>query len=354
MRRLLCLLAIALLAACNKAQGPADVTAAPAEQTPPAPSPAAAPQSGSDEVATPKTGGTAARGVSPTTQPAFGRASAPVPAWLLREQRIHAKNLEWQRLSPEEQSKRLQQALRDVMDRHKCNTVMGCPAREDLVAAGEQAALAIVEFYPTVQRDSYNRFHLIEILGEIPSKATIPFLTSLLHSDLWNARANAAFALGRLQAVQARPELELLFRQVKEGNDAAFAYSLAYALQRVGSDEGKSFLLEALRAQRLASVNWGYTRFAVEAVGLLGYAQACVDLVGPLAHKDLFLRRQALETVARLNCDQTKVLDAVALLLEDKSPGVRSLAAETLLLVTGMPIKTIKSWNNYKTKRGGN
>lgn len=353
MRQLLCLLAVALLAACNKSQGPEDIAAAPSAETPPAPSPAAPPQSGSNEVATPQSVAAVPK-VSPSTRPSSWRPSAPVPAWLLREQRIHAKTLEWQRLSPEEQSKRLQQALRDVMDRHKCNTVMGCPAREDLVAAGEQAALALVEFYPTVQRDSYNRFHLIEILGEIPSKATIPFLTSLLQSDLWNARANAAFALGRLQAVQARPELERLFRQVKEGNDAAFAYSLAYALQRVGSDEGKSFLLEALRGPRLASVNWGYTRFAVEAVGLLGYTQACIDLVGPLGHKDLFLRRQALEAVARLNCDQTKVLDAAAQLLEDKSPGVRSLAAETLLLVTGMPIKTIKSWNNYKSRRGGN
>ncbi len=299
------------------------------------------------ESAQPQTSVPSKRISPPADQPAKARTPL-VSAWDLKEQRIQSKRAEYQRMLPIQQQKFLEEAIRNLMDRHKCNTVMGCLAEEEVVAAGVDGARAIMEAYPTISRDSYNKFHLLDVLGEIGAPESGRFLADLLSAPQWNARANAAFALGRLKPASFVDQLEKHLTEAKAQRDMAVAYSLAYALESAGTGRGKSLLLDALDPKNMAGINWGYTRYAVEALALLGIVEACPKLLPALTHRDQFLRKEALRAVARLRCPQSVVLDAVAQSLEDAAPGVRTQAAETLLWVTKMPIKTVKSWNQYK------
>ena len=247
----------------------------------------------------------------------------------------------------------MRDALRSVMDRQSCNMVMGCLAEEELIAAGAIASKAIMDFYPQVTRESYNKFHLIDLLGETGDKGAVPFLQALLKAPQWNARANAALALGLIGDHSVGPALLESFEKAKSSNDMAFAYALAFALERMGlgNGQGKRTLLLALDAAQMGSVNWGYTRYAVQAVGLLGVKEACPKLVPSLLHKDVFLRKEALRSVARLGCKDLAVLDATASSLDHTALGVRSEAADTLRTVTKVPIRTLKTWQQYRKKR---
>lgn len=350
MKRLFCLtLLFPLLLACQQSRplDPADAQAGPSNLPSPASADAAVPPQSSSEaspVASPKP--------APSQDSSAQRPDRPPrfrTLWETRSDRIDAARKGWMALSAGERDKRLQDALRSVMSRHECNTVMGCPAEETLIAAGPLASKAIVDLYPTVERDSYNKYHLLDILGENGDRSAVPLLRTLLSDKQWNARANAAFALGRIADPSTLADLQQTLKSASTTVDQAVEYAAAFAVERLQPGSGRETLLRALQPDKVASINWGYTRYAVQAVGLLGLKQACPALLPSLNHQDVFLRRQAIQTVAALRCGQAQVLEAVAQSLEHPALTVRTEAAEALRAVTRVPIKTMKTWQKYKT-----
>ncbi|GEM_PF-4357687 len=291
-----------------------------------------------------------------SAQPPEQKRSAPdarrhqpfKPSWEHRTDRIVELSHAWARLSDGDRQSRLKDELSNVINKHKCNLVMGCVPEEFIIGAGRDAVMPIIELYSKIRRDSFNKFHLIRILGEIGSEEAVPFLVGLLDAKEWFARANAAFALGLMGQAPEPAGLAERFDAVRDSADAAYAYALAYALARSGDHRGKETLLGALRTEAVKNGNWGYTRYAVEAVGLLGYSEACPFMVDALRHADLFLRKEALRTVARLSCRELPVLESVVQSLDHPARSLRDMASETLKVVLKVSISSAKSWSDYK------
>lgn len=227
-------------------------------------------------------------------------------------------------------SRTLDELLDLVSGRQTCNIVMGCEARDGLIAIGAPAVEPIIQRYRVSGRPSYQRFHLIEILGYIDTPEVLPFLEQCLADPHWNARANAAIALGRLNAVSKLGLIKRLLKKHVKGRDFGFVYALAYAAEKLGTTGGKTVLLKALTEESVGSINWGYTRVAVFAAADLQLKQACPDLVHSVLHNDVFLKKEAMGAAMTLNCRQEDLAEAIAAELSSRIPSVRRKAAAAL------------------------
>ena len=236
---------------------------------------------------------------------------------------------------PSGPSRTLDELLDLVSDRRTCNIVMGCDAADDLIAIGAPAVEPIVQRYRTLGRPSYQKFHLIDILGHIRDPAVIPFLEERLADPHWNARANAAIALARLNAVTKLGLIKRLLKKHAHGRDFGFLYALAYAAEKLGASGGRAILLNALTEESVGSINWGYTRVAVVAAGDLGLKQACPDLVHSVLHNDIFLKKDAIAAAVMLECRDEKLTGAIAGQQTSRIPSVRRKAAAALEALGG-------------------
>ncbi len=227
-------------------------------------------------------------------------------------------------------SRTLDELLDLVSDRRTCNIVMGCEAKDGLVAIGAPAAKPIIQRYRTLGRPSYQKFHLIEILGYVSAPEVLPFLEERLTDPHWNARANAAIALARLKAVSKLGLLKRLLRKHSGGRDFGFLYALAYAVEKLGAGGGSAILLKGLTEESVGSINWGYTRIAAFAAADLGLKQACPDLVHSVLHNDIFLKKEAIGAAMALQCRDEKLAEAIAAQETSRIPSVRRKAAAAI------------------------
>lgn len=216
--------------------------------------------------------------------------------------------------------------------RQKCNRVMGCAAGEELIRLGADAVGPIMDRYREMPGWSYQRIHLLEILGRIGAAESVQLLVEQLGAPAWDARAQAAIALGRIGAKDQLDNLRAALDGAAE-HDRGFQYALAFSMEKLGGIGGKELLVAGLEGDRVANTNWGYTTVAAAAVGELGVAEACPLLVHSLRHRDIFLIKAALASAVALGCQG---LDAeIEKLLESPVPSVRR-AAERALATIGV------------------
>ncbi len=211
--------------------------------------------------------------------------------------------------------------------RQKCNRVMGCAAGDALIRLGPDAVGPIMERYREMPGWSYQRIHLLELLGRIGAAESVQLLVEQLGAPAWDARAQAAIALGRIGARDQLEHLRTALDAVAE-NDRGFQYALAFYVEKLGGIGGKELLVAGLEGDRVANTNWGYTAVAAAAVGELGVSEACPLLVHSLRHRDIFLVKAALASAVALGCQG---LDAeIKKLLESPVPSVRREAERAL------------------------
>ena len=235
--------------------------------------------------------------------------------------------------APIKPSQTLEQLLEQVTSRHGCNRVMGCPAEKGLLAIGEAAVQPIILRFKSMQRPTYQKFHLVRILGQMGHPSAIAFLAELLDHPHWNVRTNAALALAEMNAASELKKLKRLLRKNRKSRDFGFVYALAYAVQKVGGGGGKDLLLEALSPQRISRTNWGYTKIAVDAVAGLGFTEVCGSLAAAVMHNDIFLKKAAIEAAMVLDCRQEAVLAAIEKQGASHIPSVRRLTEKALELL---------------------
>jgi len=245
----------------------------------------------------------------------------------------------------------LDELLERATTRQSCNIVMGCKSERGLIAMGEVAVRPIIEKYRSMKWPSYQKFHLIEILGETGHSSSVPFMEGLLKDPHWNARSNAAIALGKLGSTNSLSELKRLLKVHAQGRDFGFLYGLAYAVEKLGGTGGKKVLLEALTPTSVAKTNWGYTRIALAAARDLNLREACKNLKVCIVHNDTFLKKEAIRAAATLACSSDDISYAVAAQLENRVPSVRREAAGTLKELTGMTFDSFDDWEQYFQKR---
>ncbi len=215
--------------------------------------------------------------------------------------------------------------------RQQCNRVMGCSAGDELIELGSVAVGPIMERYRETPGWSYQRIHLLELLGRIGSAESVQLLVAQLEAPSWDARAQAAIALGRIGAKEQLEHLSDVLRGCSE-RDRGFQYALAFSVEKLGGIGGKELLVAGLEGDRVANTNWGYTAVAAAAVGELGVAEACPLLVHSLQHRDIFLVKAALASAASLGC---KELEAdIKKLLDAPVPSVRREAERALAAIS--------------------
>ena len=214
--------------------------------------------------------------------------------------------------------------------RQQCNRVMGCSAGDELIALGTLAVQPIMERYREMPGWSYQRIHLLELLGRIGARSSVDLLVEQLAARSWDARAQAAIALGRMGATEQLERLRGALAGVAE-TDRGYQYALAFAVEKLGGIGGKEILVAALDRERVAGTNWGYTMVAAAAVGELGVAEACPLLVHSLHHRDIFLIKAALASAASLGCRD--LAPEIRPLLDSPVPSVRREAERALAAI---------------------
>jgi hypothetical protein len=215
--------------------------------------------------------------------------------------------------------------------RQQCNRVMGCNAGDELIQLGTGAVGAIMDRYREMPGWSYQRIHLLELLGRIGAAEAVELLVEQLEAPSWDARAQAAIALGRIGAEDQLDLLRNILSGVSE-RDRGFQYALAFSVEKLGGIGGKELLVAGLEGDRVANTNWGYTLVAAAAVGELGVGEACPLLVHSLQHRDIFLVKAALASAAALGC---KELEAdIKKLLDAPVPSVRREAERALAAIS--------------------
>jgi len=245
----------------------------------------------------------------------------------------------------------LERAIGQISERASCNPVMGCPAEREVLAAGPDAVQPLIARYGKLERPGYQKFHIIELLGRIRDPAALSFLVERLDDSHWQARATAAMALGRLGE---RGELERLRKRLHDlepSEDAGFRYGLAFAVEKLGGDGGRPILLDAISLGKVRSVNWGYTRIAVEALAELDVADACPGLPACIEHNDVFLKKEAIRAAAVLGCKEAEVLAALAVQLDSRIPSVRRASREALEALTGAKLSSRAQFLEWEKKR---
>lgn len=231
--------------------------------------------------------------------------------------------------------------------RQSCNIVMGCPAGEKLIAIGEDAVAPIIARYKTLGRPNYQKFHLIDLLGQIGSENALPLLREELDANHWESRSRSALALGRIGARRDLARLREHLSKTEGTQDYAFLYALAYAVEKLDGKGGAKILLDGLSPQSINSRNWGYTRVAVEAVAELNLVDACPRLRLAVEHRDTFLKKSAVVAAGALNCQDAALIRAIAAQLPSRVPSVRRQAQETLNILTGITFTNFEQWKNY-------
>ncbi|MFH1532791.1 MAG: HEAT repeat domain-containing protein [Pseudomonadota bacterium] len=226
------------------------------------------------------------------------------------------------------------EGILDLLDlateRQSCNRVMGCDAGDALIRRGAAAAGPIMARYGELSGWSYQRIHLLELLGRIGAAESAQFLIDQLEAPSWDARSQAAIALGRMGAKEHLGLLRAALGGVDE-TDRGFQYALAFSVETLGGIDGKEILVAALEGDRVANTNWGYTAIAAAAVGELGVGEACPLLVHSLRHRDIFLIKAALASAATLRCRE--LTPEFRKLLESEVPSIRREAARALAAI---------------------
>jgi len=114
-----------------------------------------------------------------------------------------------------------------------------------LVSVGKQAILSLIEAFQTDNHDV--RKFIIDIIGEISDKRSIPLLLNALKDEDENVKASAVEHLGKLK----EPTVVDALIDILRGDDVWIAYPAADALGMIGDERAIPELIKALENKPL-------------------------------------------------------------------------------------------------------
>lgn len=243
----------------------------------------------------------------------------------------------------------VEEALRDVRDKRKCNRVMGCPPVEALLRAGVVSVAPMVELLRQSRGDAYWRPVLVRALGTIGHRGALPLLREQLTDPLWLIRTEAAIALGRMRDAESIDTLRSLLARADGEDKVAERAALGYALERLGVEGGRGALAEVLTPEAVSRNNWGYTAIAVELAAELGIRETLPGIRAAAKHPDVFLRKAAFAALGALRDGEAARLLVDG--LDDSIPSARSVARGALEALTGEE-RTEEEWRRWCTNGG--
>ena len=226
----------------------------------------------------------------------------------------------------------MEEALREVRDKRRCNRVMGCSPADVLVRAGVISVEPIVDLLRRSQGDAYWRPVLVRVLGSIGYRDARPLLRELLTDPQWLMRTEAAIALGRMRDAESLDTLRTMLARTDEENSAAEHAAAGFALDRLGQADGRGALAAVLTPAAVARNNWGYTAIAVELAAELGLVEALPGIRVAAKHPDVFLRKAAIGALGRLG--DRAATGALVEALGDTIPSARAAARSALEAIT--------------------
>ena len=148
-------------------------------------------------------------------------------------------------LDPYAMDEALRQALVDLRNKFRCNSISGCKAHAVLVNFGERARPALQHMFPTAPFQAQYRSRIIRIIAEIQSPGARTFLRSVLKDSSDKARAYAVYGLALLND---RRDQELMH------NYANAPGIIASAMTRVAAAWGLGYLGDPAYAKRFVGL----------------------------------------------------------------------------------------------------
>lgn len=239
--------------------------------------------------------------------------------------------------------------LRELTSRKKCNQVMGCPALEEVVKLGEVSVPELIRILEGSPSIAPFRPFVLEALGKIGDKAATKTLLKELAPPFWPNRVAAIVSLGRIRDRSAVTSLREILNKPDAYQPATLA-AAGYAMYRMGDRNYADQITSLTTPEAIQTVNWGYTRIALELATELGLIEALPGARIALLHDDYFLRSQAIETI-RILKDRHAVPEIIRM-LNDPIPSLRQKARSTLQELSGLPLMRAGDFSHWCQGQG--
>jgi hypothetical protein len=237
-------------------------------------------------------------------------------------------------------SPEIAEALTAIVDRHKCNRLMGCAPQTTLLAHGAAAIPAVLALLQTARtRDGYWIIALLDLLGRVDDPRVIEPLQAWLSDGRWEVRTRAALALAERASPESQAALVAALEAANGKGDVAFEAAVLYALDRLGATVGDQPARAALTARlnldydALSTMNPGFYTALTEVVALSRVTEALPLVRLGITHRDRYVRIGAIAAASALN--DTGAIRFLVGRLDDPLPSVRRATVAALRAITG-------------------
>lgn len=234
----------------------------------------------------------------------------------------------------------IREALAAIVDRHKCNRLMGCAPQQALLAHGGAAVPQVLELLETAKtRDGYWIIALLDLLGRVDDPRVDAPLEGWLSDGRWEVRTRAALALANRGRPASQAALDAALQAAQGKGDVAFEAAVLYALDRLGATVGGEPARAALAArldldyESLSTMNPGFYAALTEIIALSRLTEALPVVRLGITHKDRYARIGAIEAASALR--DTGAIPFLVGRLDDPLPSVRRATIAALRAITG-------------------
>ncbi|MEZ4264860.1 MAG: HEAT repeat domain-containing protein [Myxococcota bacterium] len=244
-------------------------------------------------------------------------------------------------------------ALAEIIDRHKCNRLMGCAPRDVLATHGVAALPGVLELLDTGKaRDGYWIIALLDLLGGVEDDRAVATLESWVSDKRWEVRTRAALGLAQQRRPQSREVLLAALAGCRDKGDLAFEAGVLYALDRLGATvddkPARAALVErlALDYEALATMNPGFYAALAEIIALAKLSEALPVLRLGITHRDRYARIASIEAAATLS--DTGAIPFLVGRLTDPLPSVKRASIAALRAITGSEaLRDAEQWATW-------
>ncbi len=200
-------------------------------------------------------------------------------------------------LDPTAMDEGLRQALVDLRDKFRCNSISGCKAHAVLTGFGERALPALQNVFHTAPRQAQWRSRTVRIIADMQVPQARSFLRQVLTDDSDSARAYAVYGLALLDD---RRDQQMMH------NYADAPGIIASAMTRVAAAWGLAYLGDSAYAKRFVALTHEAAAHQLGGATLRWALQLCRVPHGPpcegtleaaARHPSYVVRREVLTSV---------------------------------------------------------
>ena len=253
-------------------------------------------------------------------------------------------------LDPTAMDEGLMQALGDLRNKFRCNSISGCPAHQVLVDFRRHAVRPLKELFPRAPAKAAYRARIVRILAEIELPELRSWLRARITDDSDKARGYAVYGLALLGDPRDQPMLKQFAEApgiiASAMTRTAAAWGLAFQHHPRGQERFIALLREAASHQLGgATLRWGLE------LCQRPNAPTCAPIFTLAAgHPSYVVRREVLRTIHAPWAREE--LQALVVLVSDPNPNLARKANRALINANGgQAMANPEAWRRWLAAR---